>query len=341
MIPVLSRIPNVTREFDIQDYIPGQPIPTYIRNKATGRVMVNPLKMYVRPFTLTTEPYTVTLAANAISDPIPMTIDGKGHFEVCWASYYCDQREKFTIKLFDHESRMLLQNRELHIDNIASGGGATASIEGALAAAGTGGRQYKWPESLWIDSKAGGKTISVVFRNLSSSPQIIKFALHGLRWFHTQAPQPVADRMEQIRMLKSRTSPFFYTTETNVALLTNASGSYDLRMTDEAWTEWCKATSVSTHHYNVRIRETTTRKFFMSRIMRDDLVFGVGELPFILWESSLFEPGYKLTFDLTDIPDLQGTPNVIWITLGCRKYLMDPRDRKFLQPGKAAGRMPE
>lgn len=340
MIPVLSRIPNVTRDFEVRDYIPGQPIPTYLRDRVSGRIGVNPLKMFVRPFTLTTDEYTTTLLPNAISNPIPMLIDGKGHFEVFWASYYSDQSERFTVKLFDHENRMLLQNRELHIDSIASGGGATAQIEGALAAAGTGGRQYRWPESLWIDSKAGGKTISVVFRNLSSSTQIIKFVLHGLRWFHTQAPSKVADRMEEIRLLRARTMPFFYTTETNVYLATGASGSYDIRFTDEAWTEWVKSTVQSTHHFNVQIREKMTRKFFMARQMREDLVFGSGELPFILWESSLFEPGYKLTFDLADIATSQAA-NTIWLTLGCRKYLMDPRDRKFLQPGTAAGRMPE
>ena len=72
--------PGALRDFTTHDYIPGQAIPTWVKDPETGLVVVNELKRYVKPFQLSTE--AITLSASEVSDWFPMNVDGKGHFEI-------------------------------------------------------------------------------------------------------------------------------------------------------------------------------------------------------------------------------------------------------------------
>jgi hypothetical protein len=333
---MIGQTPSVERDFSIRDYIPGQPIPLLVRDPVTKEVVVNPLKRWVKPFTLTTEPATIVLGANALSEPIPMTLDNKGHFEVMQAFFQSSEAQGFTVQLFDPEMRALLQqqNRELHVSTLASGGGVVTPYE-AFPAVGSAGRPFRWPETLWIHVGDKGKALFAVFRNLSGNQNTIRFNLHGLRWYHLQAPSKVAERMEQIYHGRLRTFPFFYTTEQNITLAALASGEFEMRFTDEAWVEWFKGMDFTTNgNYNVRIREKTAGKRFMEQPIRNDLVFGNGEFPFLNWESSLFEPNYKLVFE---VENLSPGTNRIFLTLACRKILIDPADDRLLRPGQAGG----
>ena len=324
-------IPHTERDGAIHDYVPGQPIPTLLRDPRTGEVYVNELKRYVKPFTLVTDPVSITLAGDATSDLIPMVIDNKGHFEIFQAFFVSQRSEGFTVELFETEDRPFLMNREVHVRTIASGGGVTTKFGGTFGAVGSAGRPFRWPESLWMGAEEGegSKAIFARFRNLSGSENTIRFNLHGLRWYHTVAPPKVADRMKAIYHGRFRSMPYFYTTEGFVRLSASGTDTAFTRFTDEAWTEWVKGMSISTGRYNVRILETASTKRFMEQAIRDDIAFGNGEFPFLLWESSLFEPDYQLSFE---VADLSGLENDIWITLACRKIFWDPKEGRLGRP---------
>lgn len=324
---------QVDKSVTVRDYIPGQPIPSLIRDPETNKVYVNPLKRYVKPFTLVTEPASITLAPGAISDPIPMLIDNKGHFEVMQAFFVSQRAAGFTVEIMDPENRPVLMNREVHVGTIASGAGVTTAYE-TFTSADSGGRPFLWPETFFMNVEDHGKALFCKFRNLSTQSNTIRFYLHGLRWYHAQAPSRVADRMQEIYRERFRTMPFFYTTEQFVTLAGLGSTEEDIRFTDEAWVELTKLMRVSTGRFNVLIREKASAKRFMNSAIRDDLVFGNGEFPFLMWESSLFEPNYKLTFEMTD---LSGETNTIWVTLGCRKVFWDPKETRLARPGEAPG----
>lgn len=332
--------PHASRDFSIVDYIPGEPIPLLVRDPLSGKVVVNELKRYVKPYTLVTDPALITLAGDAVSDPIPLVIDGKGHFEIFDAFFVSQRTEGFTVMLFEAEDRPFLMNREIHVATIASGGGVTTKFDGALGVAGSPGRPFRWPETLFLDVSKGARAIFAVFRNLSSSQNQIRFCLHGRRWMHLQAAADknwrVLRRMEEIFRERARSFPFFYTTDAFASLVAGEGPTnFNVRFGDDSWTEWVKGMSVQDQRWNVRIVETATGKRFMELATQDNLVFGNGELPFLLWESSLFEPGYQLTFELTNG---SGTlPNTIWITLACRKILWDPHEDELRRPGEPAG----
>lgn len=326
---------TIDRDVTVHDYIPGQPIPILIKDPRTGEIFMNPLKKWVKPFTLTMEPSELTLPAFGISEPIPLPIDNKGHFEVIDAFFTSQQAAGFTVLLQDPDNRPILMNREIHAATIASGGGVLTN--GGAITTGDAGRPFRWPESFWMNIEGHGKAIFAVFRNLSSQSNKIRFALHGLRWYCLQAPPKIAERMQQIYHARFRTMPYFFTTDKFISLSGGASGSFTVRFGDEAWTEISKLMAFSTafdinatqNDFDVRISETTTSKRFMNDLISRNLVFGNGEFPMELWESDLFEPGYRLTFELKNNSQ---SANDIWITMGSRKIFPDPKEEALARP---------
>ena len=332
--------PGALRDFTTHDYIPGQAIPTWIKDPESGLVVVNELKKYVKPFWLTTEDdEVITLAGNEVTDFIPMTVDGKGHFEIFDAFFKSSEAAGFTVELFDPgnlgRERPLLMNREVHVATIASGGGTTLPLTGSLPAASSAGRPFRWPQSFFMNVVSGTGTIMARFRNLSSSQNTIRFVLVGRRWYHLQAPWKVANRMEEIFREQARTFPYFFTTDQYVALTAGGSSEEIVRFGDDAYVEWTKSMAVSDGSFQVRIVETATQKRLMERPVINTLAFGTGEFPMLNWEETLFEPNYQLTFELDDLSD---DDNVLWLTLACRKIKVDPKELELIRPGTSPGR---
>ena len=331
--------PGVQRDFTTHDYVPGQPIPSWVKDSETGQIVVNELKRYVKPFMLTTDPDPVTLAGEELSDWIPMVVDGKGHLEIFDAFFVSQRSEGFTVELFDPgnlgSERPILMNREVHVATIASGGGITLPLTGVLPVTSSPGRPFRWPQAFFMDVRNGPGAIMARFRNLSSSSNQVRFVLSGRRWYHLQAPWKIANRMDEIFREQARTIPYFFTTDGFVSLTALGTASPVVRFGDDAFVEWAKGMNQSTGRYTVRIIETATQKRLMALATRDDLAFGNGEFPMLNWEAMLFEPNYQLTFELTD---LSNATNTVWITLGCRKIKVDPKELEIIRPGTSPGR---
>jgi hypothetical protein len=354
MIDGLTKgLPKVRLGFSVQDYIPGQPIPTLILDPddtKRERVITNPLKTWVRPFTLVTDPAVVTLGPGAVSEPIPMTIDGRGHFEIFDAFFQSDlPGSLFTVTLFDasnfdgENSRPILMNREIHVATFAAGAGFSTALSGSFPASTAGGRGFRWPQTFWMDvSKGSGAQLVAIFKNISlTQTQNIRFALHGRRWYYVQADAKVARRMEEIFLGRSRSIPFFYTTDQLPVLSGNQGATaFQMRFGSDAWTEWVKSSVVSTGLFNCTIQDDVDGRIATGQPqvpftpMEDDLLFGSGEFPFLNWETTLFEPNFAVNMVLTDI---SGAQNTIWLTLACKKIFPDQREMELIRPGTSPG----
>jgi hypothetical protein len=336
-----ANTPGALRDFTTHDYIPGQPIPTWIKDPESGLTVVNELKKYVKPFWLTTEDSDViTLQPGEVSDFYPLVVDGKGHFEIFDAFYKSQRAEGFTVELFDPgnlgRERPLLMNREIHVATIASGGGVTLPLSGAFPAASAAGRPFRWPQSFFMNVVSGPGAIMARFRNLNTTQtNQIRFTLVGRRWYQLQAPWPVANRMEEIFREQARTFPYFFTTDGFVSLSALGSAAPIVRFGDDAYVEWVKGMAVSSGNFQVRIVETATKKRLMESPVFGSLAFGTGEFPFLNWEDALFEPNYQLTFELDD---LSNATNTLWLTLACRKIKVDPKELELIRPGTSPGR---
>lgn len=339
----MKGFPQAGTWFSMHDYVPGQPIPALIWSKELQKVIVNPLKKWVTPYTLVTDPGSITLEAGQVSDPIPMVIDGKGHFEIFDAFFRSEQPEGFTVTLFDADSfgqdqRPILMNREVHVATIASGAGVTLPLSGAFPRETSGGRPYRWSESFWMDVSHAkrGSMIVAVFRNLSAVENTIRFSLHGRRWYYMQATPDVASRMEMIFRGRPRTMPYFWTTDENIKAVAGADPvDHQIRLGDDAWSELHRLSILSTSVFDILLFETASGRKFMDQAIQSNLVFGSGEFPSILAESTLLEPNMKLTARLT-YPS--GGENDIWMTFAGRKVFEDPKDTDLLRPGASPGR---
>ena len=156
------------------------PIPTYLKAKdqhGQPAVIVNPLKDYVRPFWLSTDEPNENLAvpASGSSAPTNLTVTAEGHFE---GAYFTSFRsDPMTILMNYPGKRMNLMNREIHLDTIAQ----------------LGETPFILPETLWVPAI---RSINVTFRNLTANPATVRFVCHGRRWYHYEAPQDLALKIQ-------------------------------------------------------------------------------------------------------------------------------------------------
>lgn len=326
-----TKVPNLSRWAEMRAWYPNAPIPKMVKDPDTGRIIVNPMKLFVKPFTLSIPDGEIALAAGALSDVLPMTIDGKGHFEIFGASAYSSDPAGFMVTLYDGNKRMPLQNRELHVDTIASRAGATLEYETLTQNA---GRFYRWPQSYWMNCRESSALFATL-RNLGTSTNTCKFCLHGLRWYYVEAPTRIADLMQKVYLGSRRTAPFFFTTDRNVELAGSGTASRLIRLGDTSWTEMLKISGRSTGRYTIQLFEAATDKRLMDQPLQDRLVVGQGEFPFLAWESWMFEPYFDIRADFVDLSE---STNDIYLTLGCRKIWPDDRETWYSKLSQSVGR---
>jgi hypothetical protein len=324
-------VPRADRFANLWHYSPGQPVPILLRDPATGRIGINELKRYVKPFVLVTEPEVVTLGPGEVSAPIPMTINSDGNVEIMGAVYTASESEAFSVMIFDPDRKIPLMNREIHVATIASGGGTYSWYEGAITNA-DAGCYYRWPETLWMNSRRGGRALFVRFRNLSDRPNDVRFCLIGQRWYHVQAPAVIGAKMDEIYRERFRTFPYFQTTEQFIHLEAAVPAAvpvnFETRFTDEAHAEWTKSSCYAPmpDYIAARIFEKTSGRYLNEFPVPLTALFGDGVFPFMLWESNLYGPNTKLVFELQNLyPKAQD----VWLTLGCRKVVTDPKEGYF------------
>lgn len=299
-------------------YIPGAGgVPGLVYDVQRGKHVPHPLKRYVKPYMLATDPATVTVTANTVSDPIPLVIDGKGHFEVLYSMAEATDFN-FTVALFDPEHRPLLMNREIHARTICSGFATATALE-TFTTAGAAGRPFIWPEPWFLNVEKHGRALFATFRDLSGSNNTIRFSLHGRRYYHVGAPAGVQREIE--RLYKQRVSmPYFYTTDREVILAASTTTDFNMRISDDAYFEcWKKmaftdqtvASQPNNASFNVQIFERQDDRPLIAGRMtrpqaasafstRGDLYFGDAEFPYLADEADLYDPNTLLKFTLAN-----------------------------------------
>ena len=301
---------------------------TLIRD-AENQIILNPVKRYLRPYWLTTEPELITLPALA-SDPepsnvIPMTIDNQGPIEIMSSVFVSDG--PFTVEFFDAEYRRLLMNREIHINTFA----------------GTAARPFIWPTTWMIYPEKHGKVIFAVFRNLSPNENNIRFALHGRKLWHYESPEEVLRAWGKYSHRNAFTFPYFLTTNRNIRLSgVNATDSAQIRNTDDAEFEVYKqnaaVTDIATGNiltndsFEATLTESSNQRPSMNQAIRGDLLFGGlaapafadGLFSHIVAEPTLYERNHKQIIDVTVLLAQPFDELEINVTFAGRKLMHEP-----------------
>ena len=307
---------------------------SYTVDENTGRISVDPGKHGVVPYTLLTEPEAVTipaarslggagasLVAGVATEPVIMPIDNKGPFEVVYSEFQAEvvatgaPTADFTVSIFDPKGRLVLMNREIHIQTIAGGFGDALGAGFGTALSNVGGRPLVWPETFFIEP-VDGAALFIGFRNLTNTEIKIRFALHGVRYFHLH-PFEKAKKEKEAQYGAGRVSwPYFYTTDRNV-ILGGATEEQNrvLRLTDDSDVEVFKLTKFSDATFFSRIIEKDSGERALDNASQDaagaltgvhsSMMWGNAEFPMIPFETMYYERGAKLSLRLVN----NGTTN--------------------------------
>ncbi|MGH8898201.1 MAG: hypothetical protein ACRDZ4_14570 [Egibacteraceae bacterium] len=312
-----------------------------------GTIKVDPAKRHIMPYWLVTEPEEITVPAATemcpgvvrggnVAQPIPLPIDDKGPFEVCYSAFAAkfaagpqagQPTDQFMVVIFDPQYRPLLMNREIHARTLGGGFGSAPSGAGwGTAFASAGGRPLVWPETFFMEPTQGGRCLFMGFRNLNTQPIKIRWTFHGVRYYHLQAYKEALAEKAKVVGRERFTFPYFYTTDTNVRLEADAGAEYDIRVTDEADLEIFKMTHFSDAEFLWRIQEKAGKRFLDSagqsatggpHGVHSSFGWGDAEFPFITFETMYYERNFKIMLALANT--LSTEPNRIFATLISRK----------------------
>lgn len=309
-----------------------------------GRILVDPAKRHVSPFTLLTEPEEVEvpgadpmgtlstgqvlLRGGVVSQPAILPIDNKGPFELCYihsvARFTAGERSgqpasQYTVVVYDPEFQPLLMNREIHVRTMAGGfGSSLGDTFGNEPVNSAGGRPLVLPETLFMEPEDAGRAIMVGFRNLTGDPIKVRMTFHGIRYYDLASYRSARKEKEDMYG-KGRTAwPYFLTTDTNINMAADATNDFDIRITDEADMEIFKAAKYSDAEFLFRLMEKAGSRFLDSGgtnvlgSIHSSLGFGDAEFPFIPYETMYFERNYKLILRVSNT--IGGGQNRIWPT---------------------------
>lgn len=310
-----------------------------------GSIRVDPAKKDITPFWLVSEPEEVEvpaavdmgdglLAGGAAENPTVFPIDNKGPVEIAYSSFHArfltgpaagQPTDQFMVVFFDPEMRPVLMNREVHASTIAGGWGDALGTGFNAATKNAAGRPLVWPETFFMEPENGGKALMAGFRNLTTERIAVRWAFHGVRYYHLAGFEKALKERERLYGKGKQAIPYFYTTDTDVRLEPGASFEFDMRITDEADLEIFKATKFSDFDFLSRLQEKAGKRHLDSAGLsvaggpngvHSSLMWGTGEFPFIYWETLYLEQNYKIMLVLTSL----GTyPNRIFPTFICRK----------------------
>jgi hypothetical protein len=328
-----------------------------------GRIIVDPGKKYIVPFSLVTEPATVLVsgasdmgsglvaggtimsAGGYMMVTVPMPID-RYPFEICFASAFATiasgrlagmQTDQFTIKIFDAGQRSTIQNDEIHYKTLCGGFGSPGVGLGMGPwVQSAGGRPFIWKETLLLDPGGKERAIFVQFRNLTTEDINIRFCLHGVRYYAASAFDDVVKMKEQMAGPGKISWPYFYTLDqAGVLLDPNQSRDFDIRLTDESGVEIFTMTKESTNPFLWRLQEKVGQRYLDNSGpaaggggIHCDFGFGDGEFPFIPFESMYMEQDDKLMLTLSNT--LSQIQNHVFVTFHARKI----RKADWTNPGE-------
>lgn len=319
------------------------------KDPVTGkpRIEVDPAKRFIYPYTLVSEPEKIFVpraeemcpsvdAGGLVTEAVIFPIDNKGPFEVVYTEFRAifltgpnagQPTDDFTVAIFDPEMRPVLMNREIHASTIAGGFGSSPTGDGILpAAASAAGRPFVWPETFFMDPYAGGKALFMAYRNLTTEDIEVRWAFHGVRYYHPEPYESALAEKEKMVGPGRVSTPYFYTTDTNILLPGGDSFDFQIRITDEADVEIFKMTAKADFPFLWRIMERAGTRFLDNagpsaaggpNGIHSAMGFGNGEFPFILYETLYWEQNFKVLLRLVN--SLTDQQNRIWPTFACRK----------------------
>jgi len=288
----------------------GNPVIGPDGKPVTG-IVPNEEKRAVRDFTVITNPLTITLAAGSAAAPgapeeVQFVIDTQGHFE--WISFIGVSTGNFLINFHDlSATQRKLQNKGIHSSNIM----------------GIARRPFRLPEPYLVNVRDGKRVITAILQDISQSPNTVRLALRGRRYYTRETvPNVAAYNDAKFKGLERTYSYFLMPTEFRVdgfnpdPIPGGGTALFTFRTDDDAETDIQKAMVVSTGPFEFTLREKSTNRTLSNGFVIDQAGWGNAQFAFHFVDSYLLERTKDLVMEVTD---LSGSDNTIYPCLCGRR----------------------
>lgn len=269
---------------------------TLIKNPyPPGGTIVAPMKRHLKPYTLVTEPDEVFLPADGEPVLVPIPVDQAGPIEILGAMFEDNGAVtgQWSVMLYDANHSALLQNRPVMVNTIASD---------------RRGLPNRWPETYLIHPEDCGKFILASFQNYSNVGLNVRFTLIGRRMYWQESKKKLYEEWMWYTNKRRWTSPWFYTTESNVVLPSGASTHTGfIRVADDADFVCHRILRNSRdldapfapREFTTRWRIKGNRQDQMPSEMNSEVVAGSGDFPFQTFENTLYARNSQIEIDFT------------------------------------------
>lgn len=298
-------------------------IPALYKDKLTGKLNIDSVKLAYKPFFLTPDNDTdgiLSLAAVAgDTERSPATVSQEGPEQIYALIMDTDRFQAFEdfgvlVTITDSGSGKDLMNRAVHANTIFG----TAEFPMVL------------PEKMFLNMK---RSLTVSVQNIYAYEQDVRVIFDGRRIYTTRADSSMVNNKVAALMNRSvGTMPYFLTTEEDIELAGDASNTFYFPTEADGWFQCFKIAAVAYDtdddkpnmhgEFNIVIHDGEDRKQLHTGTLSDALVTGTGQTPFILPESWLIEPNKRISVEVTNT-----TPNshaaTIYMTLIGRKIYVD------------------
>lgn len=300
-------------------------VPTFLRDKQSGKIYMNPAKDWVQPFELTVSKPNQLIHMNAGENrgPFPLTAQYDGPIELFYVkcNVYAEDDQDPTIP------GALLQNYD--IDFLLEHPGKRIQFSNRkvplIALSGNAAQPYVLPETIFLPP-VQSLNFTLVNNDLNT-PVFVEFVLGGIKFYPNQAPAgEIKDEVWKYVDRRERTYCYFQTTDEPVVLTANQENIFFMTIPDNSDFECFKLTQQSTDVFRCLVRDgQNDRALTGDRVHRDLLFGGHAQMPLgagflgsggiwpARWASSwLIRRSTKVQLDLLNLTAADNTVKVIF-----------------------------
>jgi hypothetical protein len=248
-------------------------VPTFLRDKDSGKIFMNPAKDWVQPFELTVSKpnQIIHLAAGERRGPFPMTAQYDGPIEVFYSKVvvYAPDEDDPTIpglpvQAYDIDFLLEHPGKRIQFSN---------RFVPLIALAGDAGRPYILPETIFIPP-VQSLNLTLVNNDLVNA-RFVEFVFGGIKFYPNMTPTPeVKAEVWKYVDRREKTYCYFQTTDEAALLSASQENSFFMTVPDNSDLEVFKLTAQSDAAFRIRIRDGQNDRALTGDRVHCSLIFG-------------------------------------------------------------------
>jgi len=247
-----------------------QQVSTFLKDKQSGQVYMNPAKDWVQPFELTTSKpnQLIQIAAGGRAGPVPLTAQYDGPIEVFYvkANVYADSNGAPGALLENYDVDFLLEHpgKRIQFSN---------RVVPLIALSGNAGQPYVLPETIYIPPVQSLNL--TLFNNDQVNTVWVEFVLGGIKFYPNMAPSgDIKKEVWDYVQRRDRTYSFFQTTDEPAIVTAGSENVFFMTIPDNSDFECFKLSCQASADFRCLIRDGQNDRALTGDRIHWSLLFG-------------------------------------------------------------------